>query len=59
MDETLDMSNKIDYGKLIYGFKGPTSPINFCKFGCPMYVYNHIKNGDTTLQQVEKKQKDF
>ena len=25
----------------------------------PIYVYNHIKNGATTLQQVEKQQKDF
>ena len=32
MNETLDMSNKIDYGKLIYDFKGPTSPIKFGKF---------------------------
>ena len=24
-----------------------------------MYIYGHMKNGDTTLQQVEKQQKDF
>ena len=24
-----------------------------------MYIYGHMKNGDTTLQQVEKHQKDF
>ena len=23
-----------------------------------MYIYGHMKNGDTTLQQVEKQQKD-
>ena len=59
MDEILEMSSKIDYGQLIYNFKGPTPPINFGKFGGPIYIYNHMKNGDTTLQQVEKQQKDF
>ena len=24
-----------------------------------MYIYGHMKNGDTTLQQVEKQQTDF
>ena len=24
-----------------------------------MYTYGHMKNGDRTLQQVEKQQKDF
>ena len=33
--------------------------MNFGKFGGPMYIYGHMKNGDTTLQQVEKQQKDF
>ena len=33
--------------------------MNFGKFGGPMYIYGHIKNGDTTLQQVGKQQKDF
>ena len=59
MDEILKMSNKIDFDNLIYNFKGPTSSINFGKFGGPMYIYGHMKNGDTTLQQVEKQQKDL
>ena len=59
MDEILKMSNKIDFNELIYNFKGPTQPISFGKFGGPMYIYGHMKNGDTTLQQVEKQQKDF
>ena len=53
------MRDKIDFDRLIYNFKGPTSLINFGKFGGPMYIYGHMKNGDTTLQQVEKQQKDF
>ena len=28
MDETLKMSDKIDFDKLIYNFKGPTHPVN-------------------------------
>ena len=59
MDERLKMSDKIDFDELIYSFKGPTRLINFGKFGGPMYIYGHMKNGDTTLQQVEKQQKDF
>ena len=59
MDEILEMSNKIDYGQFIYNFKGPTRPINLGKFGGPIYIYNHMKNGDTTLQQVQKQQKDL
>ena len=59
MDEMLKMSGKIDFDNLIYNFKGPTSSINFGKFGDPVYIYGHMKNGDTTLQQVEKQQKEF
>ena len=59
IDEILKMRDKNDFDRLIYNFKGPTSLINFGKFGGPMYIYGHMKNGDTTLQQVEKQQKDF
>ena len=59
MDEILKMRKKIDFDKLIYEFKGPTSSINFGKFGGPIYIYGHMRNGDITLQQVEKQQKDF
>ena len=54
MDEILKLSDKIDFDNLIYNFKGPTSSINFVKFRGPMYIYGHMKNGDTTLQQVKK-----
>ena len=59
IDEILNMRNKIDFDRLIHNFKGSTSSINFGKFGGPIYIYGHMKNGDTTLQQVEKQQKDF
>ena len=57
MDEILEMSKKIDYSNLVYHFKGPTHPVNFAIFGGPMYTYNQLKNGDISLQQVEKQQK--
>ena len=59
MDEILKMSDKVDFDNLVYNFKDPTSSINFGKFGGPMYIYGHMKNGDTTLQQVEKQKKYF
>ena len=59
MDEILEMSREINYNNLVYNLNGPTSSISFTKFGGPMYTYNQLKNGDTTLQEVEKQQKDF
>ena len=53
------MSKEISYGNLIYDFKGPTPSINFAIFGGPMRFYNQLKNGDKSLQQVEKEQEDF
>ena len=43
MDETLKMSQEINYGKLVYDFEGPNPSINFAIFGGPMYTYNHLK----------------
>ena len=56
MDEILEMREKIDFSSLIYNFKGQTSSINFGKFAGPVYIYGHMKNGDTTLHQVQEKQ---
>ena len=53
------MSKKINYGNLVYDFKGQTFPINFVKFEGPMYTYNQLKNGEKTLQQIEEEQKHF
>ena len=53
MDKILKMRDKIDFNNLTYNFKGQTASINFGKFGGPMYIYGHMKNGETT-QQVEK-----
>ena len=42
---------------LVYDFKGVTPSTNFGKYGGPMYIYGHMKNGETTLQQVEEEKK--
>ena len=59
MNEILKIRKKIDYDNLIYNFKGNTDPINIAKFEGPIYIYDDMKNGKTTLQQIEKQQKDF
>ena len=59
MNEILKIRKKIDYDNLIYSFKGNTDPINIAKFEGPIYIYDDMKNGKTTLQQIEKQQKDF
>ena len=37
------MSQEINYSRLIYDFKGPTSSISFSKFGGPMYTDDQLK----------------
>ena len=36
------MSKEISYGDLVYGFEGPTSSINFGKYGGPIYISGHM-----------------
>ena len=38
MDEIVKMSKEINYSRLLYNFKDPTSSITFSKFGGPMYT---------------------
>ena len=59
MDEILKMSREIDNKNLVYDFKDPTSSISFSKSAGPMYTYDQLKNGETTLQQIEEEQKDL
>ena len=46
MDEILEISREINYNRLTYDFKGPTSSISFSKLGGPMYTYDKLKNGE-------------
>ena len=50
MDETLKMSQKINYLNLVYDFKAPTLSIKFAIFGAPMYTYNQLKHCEKILQ---------
>ena len=43
MGEILEMSREINYIRLTYDFKSPTSSISFSKFGGPMYTYDQLK----------------
>ena len=53
------MNKKIDSDDLVYNFKGLIPSINFTIFEGPMYIYNQLKNGEKTLQQVEEEQSEF
>ena len=46
------MSKEINYGNLVYDFKGPTPLINFIKFEGPMYTYNKLKNGEKKTKKT-------
>ena len=50
------MSKEINYGDLVYYFKGSTTPKDFGEYRAPMYIYDHMKNGKKTLQQIGKGQ---
>ena len=52
MDEILEMRDKFDFNNLTYNFKGKTASINFGKFGGPMYIHGHIKNGETNASKI-------
>ena len=56
-DEILKMSKEISHVDLVYDFKGPAASMNLGKYGGPMYIYGHMKNGEKRLQQVEEEQK--
>ena len=56
-DEILKLSKEISHVDLVYDFKGPVASMNLGKYGGPMYIYGHMKNGEKRLQQVEEEQK--
>ena len=57
IDQILKMSKEISHGDLVYDFKGPTSSINFGKYGGPVNIYGHMKTGEKAVQQVKEEQK--
>ena len=59
IEKILEMSKNMNYGNLVYDFKGPTPSTTFVQFEGPMHTYDKLKNVDKTLQQVEQDQKHF
>ena len=45
INDILEMSKEINYGNLVYDFKGPTPSISFTVSRGPMYIYNQLRNG--------------
>ena len=51
---------QIDFSNLTFHFKDKNiSPINFVGFSGPMYIYNNIKNGNTSIEKLEEDQENF
>ena len=59
IDEILKMSKEIRHGYLVYDFKGPTPSIDFGKYGGPMYIYGHMKNGEKNITTTRGRAKIF
>ena len=60
IDEIQKMSKKNDYNNLIYHYTTPgIRSTNVIEFRGLLYIFKEIKNGDKTIQGVEKKQIKF
>ena len=57
MDETQNLSKQVDFNNLIYYFKGEGDSKIFVRFKDPLTFYKNIKDGYTTLEKAEEKQK--
>ena len=52
------MSNIIDFDNFIYYFTSPNlAPINCSRYRGPTHIYKDMKNGNETLEKIEKDQK--
>ena len=60
MTEIEYMSDKVDFNNLTYYFTSLNiNSLNFIKFKGPMHICDNIKNGETSIEKVEKDQKQF
>ena len=60
MGEIHNIGKQIDFNNLTYYFKNKKiSPINFIGFRGPLHIYNNIKNGNTSLEKIDKDKKQF
>ena len=56
--EIYNIAKQIDFNNLTYYFKNYLT-INFVGFRGPMYTYNNIKNGNTSIEKIEEDQEYF
>ena len=56
--EICNIAKQIDFNNLTYYFKNYLT-INFVGFRGPMYTYNNIKNGNTSIEKIEEDQEYF
>ena len=54
-----DLSKKVNSDDLIYRYKGNTADLKFDKFDNALNIINKIKNGEISLEDVEKNQEKF
>ena len=59
IDEILNMSKEIDFGNLVYKFKGSTPSKKFTIYGGPMYTYHQLKNGEKNTATSTGRAKRF
>ena len=58
LGEIYNMSKETNFNNLIYYYKNPNlAPINFIDFKGSMYIYNNIKNGETSIEKIEEDRK--
>ena len=54
------MSNQIDFNDLTYYFKDKNiNPMDFTNFKGPFHIYNNMKNGNVSIENVEEYQRQF
>ena len=58
--ETYSISKRSNFNNLAYRFKGSnTAPINCIDFKGPMHIYNEVKHGNISIENIEEDQKQF
>ena len=58
--ETYSISKRSNFNNLTYHFKGSnTAPINCIDFKGPMHIYNEVKHGNISIENIEEDQKQF
>ena len=57
--EIRDSTKTIDFNNLTYNFTGDSAPISFIGFKGLLHIFKNVYNGDISLEDVEKDQKNL